>query len=333
MTFSSSRTLPGPAVAAQELERLRREPGHRAPEAGRRPGEEVPRELLDVPGPLAERRQPDRDDVEAVVQVLAEAPFPGDRGEVAVRRGDEPHVHLHRLLAADALEAPLLQDPQELHLHGGRQLADLVEEERPLVGELEPPELPPDRAGERAALVAEELGLEEPLRDRRARDRDEGLLAAGRAVVDRARDELLAGPGLAEHEDRRVGGGDLADLLEHPVDRLARADEPVGIARPAEVLLERLGAGAGGAGATALAARSPPPSRPGRGAPPGEKGFSRKSIAPSRMASTAVAIVPCAETTTTVASGSTSRSRRTTSIPSTGTMLRSVTTTSAGRLR
>jgi hypothetical protein len=63
----------------------------------------------------------------------------------------------------------------------------------------------------------------------------------------------------------------------------------------------------------------------------GGKGFSMKSVAPARMASTAVAMVPWAETTSTVASGSRSRRRRTTSRPSTGTMRRSVTTTSAGR--
>jgi hypothetical protein len=65
----------------------------------------------------------------------------------------------------------------------------------------------------------------------------------------------------------------------------------------------------------------------------GENGFSMKSIAPSRIASTATAIVPWAETTSTVASGSSSRSRFTTWMPSTGTMRRSVTTTSAGFLR
>ncbi len=65
----------------------------------------------------------------------------------------------------------------------------------------------------------------------------------------------------------------------------------------------------------------------------GEKGFSMKSMAPRAMASTAVAMVPWAEITTTVASGSSPRSVRTTSMPSTGTMRRSVTTTSAARLR
>ena len=42
---------------------------------------------------------------------------------------------------AHALELALLEHAQELHLHLGRHLADLVEEERAVVGELEAPGL------------------------------------------------------------------------------------------------------------------------------------------------------------------------------------------------
>jgi hypothetical protein len=55
----------------------------------------------------------------------------------------------------------LLERAQQLHLHLDRDLADLVEEERALVGELEAPGLAADRAGEGALLVAEELALDE----------------------------------------------------------------------------------------------------------------------------------------------------------------------------
>jgi hypothetical protein len=41
------------------------------------------------------------------------------------------------LVAADALEAALLQHAQQAHLHGGADVADLVEEERAAVGQLE----------------------------------------------------------------------------------------------------------------------------------------------------------------------------------------------------
>ena len=40
-----------------------------------------------------------------------------------------------------------------------------------------------------------------------------------------AGDELLAGAGLAEEQDGRVGGRDLLDLAQHPAERGARADD------------------------------------------------------------------------------------------------------------
>ena len=43
--------------------------------------------------------------------------------------------------AAEPLELALLEDAQELRLQVERELADLVQEERAAVGELEPPDL------------------------------------------------------------------------------------------------------------------------------------------------------------------------------------------------
>ena len=47
-------------------------------------------------------------------------------------------------LPPDALELALLQEAQQLDLDGRRDLADLVEEERPVVGLLEPAVAPRD---------------------------------------------------------------------------------------------------------------------------------------------------------------------------------------------
>ena len=90
---------------------------------------------------LAQRGQANRHDVEAVEEVLAERPAGDELLQIAVGRRDEAHVDADRLDAADALELALLQHAQELHLHLDRDLADLVEEERAAVGELEAPRL------------------------------------------------------------------------------------------------------------------------------------------------------------------------------------------------
>ena len=76
----------------------------------------MPCERLDVLPPLAKRRHRDGHDPQPVVEVLAEAPFPDVAGKIAVRRGDDPCVGGGRAAFADALERPLLQHAQQLHL-------------------------------------------------------------------------------------------------------------------------------------------------------------------------------------------------------------------------
>jgi hypothetical protein len=70
------------------------------------------------------------------------------------------------------------REAQELALQIERQVADLVEKERAALGALDLAGGLPIGAGEGAALVAEELGLEQGRRDGGAVDRHEALLAA-----------------------------------------------------------------------------------------------------------------------------------------------------------
>ncbi len=86
------------------------------------------------------------DHVEAEQEVLAEAAG-GDVGlEVPVGGRDDAHVRVARAALADALEALVLQEAQELGLQGRRDLADLVEEQRAALGGLDPAGLVADRA-------------------------------------------------------------------------------------------------------------------------------------------------------------------------------------------
>ena len=70
----------------------------------------------------------------------------------------------------------LLQHPQQSRLRVQRHVADLVEEQRAAFGLLEPAGRRVG-AGERAALVAEQLGLDQVARDRRQVDGDERAVA------------------------------------------------------------------------------------------------------------------------------------------------------------
>ena len=91
-----------------------------------------------------------------------------------------------------------------------------------------------------AALVAEELGLEQILRDRRGVDRDERLGGARAVPMQCARDQFLAGARFAGDEHRGVG-------LRQPADRtknfLHRRGLPqhLGVGRAASAARQRVG--------------------------------------------------------------------------------------------
>src|SRR5213080_4804763 len=93
------------------------------------------------------------------------------------------------------------------------------------MGHLEAPDLLRDGPGERAPLVTEELTLEEPRRNGRAIDLDEGSLAAAASVVNGARDQFLPRAGLAEDEHGRVGRRDGLHVPNGVSERTALADD------------------------------------------------------------------------------------------------------------
>ena len=116
----------------------------------------MPDELGDVLAALAERRHADREDVEPVVEVLAEAALLDEVDEAPVGRRDQAEVDADRLPRADRVDLAVLQRAEQLDLRVGRQFADLVEEERALVRLAEFAGVLVGGAGEGALLVAEE---------------------------------------------------------------------------------------------------------------------------------------------------------------------------------
>ena len=126
-------------------------------------------------------------------QVFAKKSLPGAFLEVLVRRCDDAHVRLERRMAADTVILAVGKHAQEAHLKIRRHVTDFIEKQRAAFGLLET--APPRRlrTGERATLVAKELGLEQVLRDRRRVDGDERPRGAWTVTVQRPRHELLPG--------------------------------------------------------------------------------------------------------------------------------------------
>jgi hypothetical protein len=176
-----------------------------------------PQEVIDEGGnlvaPLTQRRDPDLDHVQPVIEVLTEAPGADLDLEIAVRGRQDADIRVEDPLAAHARELAVLQYVEKLRLKADRDLADLVEHERALRGQFELARLVAIRARERAPLMAEQLRLEQFLRQRRAIDLQELVPGARRPAMNGARDDLFPDPALAGQQHCRVGRRDLRDEI------------------------------------------------------------------------------------------------------------------------
>ena len=188
--------------------------------------DEVVEQLRHVLAAVAQRGHRQVDDVEPVVEVLAEVLRRDPVGEVAVGGGDHAHVDARlRALGADALDLAALEEAQQQRLHPQAHLPHFVHEDRAAVRRLEQARLVAVGAGERAAHVAEQLRLEERVGQAGAVDRDELRARAGALLVDQAGEDLLADAALAGDEDLRVRPGRVLQLLAEFADRRASPDE------------------------------------------------------------------------------------------------------------
>src|SRR5262245_43117319 len=91
--------------------------------------------------------------------------------------------------------------------------------------QLKSPDLLGNRASKGALFVAEQLAFQEPRRDGRAVELDESPVPPGTQVVKGASDQLLSSTRLAADEHRRTSRCNNLDLLQHPAQRGALAND------------------------------------------------------------------------------------------------------------
>ena len=139
-----------------------------------------------------------------MIEIFAKRAFAHALLEVLVGGGDHAHVRLDLLMAADAIEGDVREHAQKPRLQLRRHVADLVEKERAAFGLLEAAAALLLRAGEGAALMAEQFRFQQVLRHRRRVDGDEWFGGACAMTVQRARHKFLAGARLAGDEHGRA---------------------------------------------------------------------------------------------------------------------------------
>ena len=129
-------------------------------------------EVRYVLGAFAQRRHLERDDVDAIVEVVAELPLLDHLVEIDVGRDHQPELGLDRLCAADPLDLVFLDGAKQLGLQIESEISDLVQKQRASGSQLELAELLSHGAREGASLVSEQVALDQIPRYRREIDGD-----------------------------------------------------------------------------------------------------------------------------------------------------------------
>jgi hypothetical protein len=153
--------------------------------------------------------------------------------------GDDSRIQRNRLGAAKSLNGPLFQYAQQLDLDVERQLADFIEKNRRLIGQLEAPDLPRYSAGVGAFFAAEQLAFDKGCRNGRAVDPHHRSSFTGAQLMNLRREQFLAGARLSEQQHGGIGRRHLLHLLERFPDRRARAEDCAG-AEPLGCLLAQI---------------------------------------------------------------------------------------------
>ena len=227
-----------PGIVQQCTGRLRAELAEAFVFLGREALDQLFSDLDHILATFTQRWHFDRNDVQAIVQILAEPPCPDLFGRIAVRRTNDPDIDLARLDRADGLDHRRLQEAQQLGLQRQIHFADFIQEQRSTVGRRSSPQLVRNCPGKRPFQVAEDFGFKKIFRDRAAVERDERAGAPRRLVVDRLRGQFLPGPAFATDQH---GGLDVrchADEIAQGGHRFGLADQAVLWSR----LTQKLGA-------------------------------------------------------------------------------------------
>lgn len=168
---------------------------------------------------VAERRNRDDDHGQAKEKVLTEAPRSNVRAEIPVRGRNDSNVDRSILSPTDTSNPSAFERTQEARLKIHRELADLVEKERPVMRPLEGTGMGPHRTRKCTTLVSQKLTLGEVCDDGAAVENDQRPRRATAPRVERMSEYVFPDAGLAAECHGRVRRREALENVEYFVHR------------------------------------------------------------------------------------------------------------------
>src|SRR2546430_1455261 len=116
--------------------------------------DKVANQQRNVRSTLAQRRHPNRKDVQAIEQIAPELLIRNAPCQIPVGSCDQSHIHLDGLGSSQPFEFMILQDPQQLWLQFQRDFSDFVQEQSSFFGQFQSSNLLADSSSECPFLVS-----------------------------------------------------------------------------------------------------------------------------------------------------------------------------------
>ena len=203
-----------PIVGFQQAQRCGIELA-RAAVNGAEPRQKMRSQRRNIRPALAQRRNGNRQHVQAEKKIFAETSG-GDRfGQIGIGERHQARFHVQRFGAAQAFECALFEHAQQLCLHAGRERRHFVEHDRSALRHFQAAGFARDRAGERAAFVAEKFGFDQLGRQAGAVDFQKGSIVARAAFMNPARELIFPRAAFAGDQNRGRGVGDFFGEFEN----------------------------------------------------------------------------------------------------------------------
>src|SRR5262249_17816385 len=146
---------------------------------------------------VAERRDMDRKHIQAVEEGFSEAALIHGRIQISICRRQHPHINVYWLISTDSFEFSFFQNTKKGDLPLLPKFSHLLPEDCSALGRFKATEPSLQGACESAFFVTKQFGSDQRGRNRGTVDANEGTIGTLRRVVDRARNQLLAGSSLA----------------------------------------------------------------------------------------------------------------------------------------
>ncbi len=190
--------------------------------------EHAARDQRNIHRPLAQRRHMQRKRRQPIIEIAAEPACAHLGFQIAIGGRDHAHIDLAHPLRAERPDFAFLQHAQQLHLERRRGLTDFIKEDSAAVSDLEQPDSILIGAGERALLATEQFAFQQFVGQRAAILDHERLAGTAGPIVNGARQQFLAGAGLAGDQHRNVEIGGAAAKLDDIAQRaFRRVHDPI----------------------------------------------------------------------------------------------------------